>query len=327
MADTTGSDIESRRRAAEFCPQADPLNRILITGATGFIGRHCVPRLGAAGYEVHALSSQPRRSGEFGAHVWHRFNLLDVPACRRAIEVVRPTFLLHLAWLATPGLFWHSGHNLQWLAGSIELFRAFFEGGGKKALGVGTCAEYQWTDEADLAEDGSAVRPETVYGQCKAAAGLACSAAAAAHGGSALWVRLFYPYGPGEPAERLIPSVIHGLLERKPVQCAHGGRVRDFIFVEDVADALVALLGSALSGVYNLGMGTATPIQDVVKLIASILGRPELVTFGARAGQPNDPMRIVADMSRLKRDLSWRPKVTLREGIERTIKDRCAIDH
>jgi nucleoside-diphosphate-sugar epimerase len=303
------------------------LSRILVTGATGFIGRHCLPRLGAAGYEVHALSSQPRRPGEYGAHAWHRFNLLDVAACRHAIEVVRPTHLLHLAWIATPGIFWHSPHNLQWLAGSVELFRAFFEGGGKKTVGLGTCAEYQWTDEGELAEDRSAVHPATIYGQCKAAAGLACSAAAATQAGSAIWVRLFYPYGPGEPAERLIPSVIRGLLERKPVQCSEGRQARDFIFVEDVADALVALLGSTLSGVYNLGMGTATPIRDVVNLIASTLGRPELVTFGARASGPNEPMRIVADMSRLNADLSWRPKVAVREGIERTIKDYRAINH
>lgn len=256
--------------------------------------------------------------------MWHRFNLLDTAECRRAIETVRPTHLLHLAWLATPGLFWHSSENLRWLASSIELVRTFFGSSGKKAVGLGSCAEYQWTDEGDLAEGCSAVNPTSIYGQCKAAAGFAFKAAAAAHCASSLWVRLFYPYGPGEPATRLIPSVILGLSARKPVQCSEGTQQRDFIFVEDVADALVALLGSTLSGAYNLGTGNATSVREVVSLIASTLGRPELVTYSGKASQDNDPMRIVADMSKLSRDLNWRPKVALHEGIERTIEEHRA---
>ena len=303
------------------------MSRVLVTGASGFVGRHCLPRLVEKGYEVHAISSQQRAVKDSSKVAWHQFDLLHASECRRAVSKVRPTHLLHLAWIATPGAFWTSSDNLQWLVSSTELFRGFFDGGGNKALGVGTCAEYKWIDEGDLAETASALCPASIYGQCKAAAGFACLAAAAVHSSSALWIRLFYPYGPGEPAARLIPSVISGLLERKSVRCSEGSQLRDFTFVEDIADGLVELISSPLSGVYNLGTGNATSVRDAVDLIASTIGRPDLVTFGEKALRSNDPPRIVADTSKLERDSSWRPKVTLREGIERTIKEYRANHH
>jgi nucleoside-diphosphate-sugar epimerase len=320
MAARADPPIEPRRGAAKLRSPATPVSRVLLTGASGFIGRHCAARLAAAGFEVHLVSSQ-LRSG-----AWHRFDLLDATQCRLAVEKIRPTHLLHLAWLATPGVFWHSAENLRWLTGSVELARAFFAGGGKLAVGMGSCAEYQWADE-DLAEGRSPVNPDSIYGRCKAAAGYAFGAAAAAHGARSVWLRLFYPYGPGEPADRLIPAVVSGLSQGKLVPCSDGTQLRDLIYVEDVADALVALLGSGLSGIYNLGGGKATSVREVVSLVASMIGRPDLVTFGARARQDNDPQRIVADISRLSGDLGWQPRVTLREGIRRTIEEHRANNH
>jgi len=101
-------------------------SRVLVTGATGFIGAACLPRLHARGYSVHAVSSQAQPAGFDSAFTWHQYDLLDAVACREAVAAVRPTHLLHLAWIATPGVFWSSPDNLRWLTAGIALIDEFF---------------------------------------------------------------------------------------------------------------------------------------------------------------------------------------------------------
>jgi nucleoside-diphosphate-sugar epimerase len=287
--------------------------RVLVTGARGFIGSRCIPRLSARGFEVHAVSSAAQDQGAR----WHVCNLLDASAVERLVNEVRPSHLLHLAWIAQPGVFWSSRENLAWLAAGIRLADVFYATGGSRAVGIGSCAEYAQTSE-DCREDRTLLGPETVYGEAKA--GMYFGLRAAARGrGSWAWARLFFPYGPGEPAGRFIPSVIEGLLARAPVACTHGSQVRDFVYVDDVADACVALVDAETEGAYNVGSGLATSLRDVARAIVDVLGRPDLVRFGERAAPAYDPARIVADMGRTQRDLHWAPRVALDEGIQRTI--------
>lgn len=291
---------------------------VLITGATGFIGRHCLPAALKAGFEVHAVSSRKRSGNDRAEVVWHQADLLDPAAAKRLLAHVQASHLLHLAWIAKPGVFWTSEENLRWLEASIVLFRSFFEVGGERALGVGTCAEYAPTEE-DLKEGVTPLRPDTIYGRSKLAASRAMEAAAEITGRSAAWARLFFPYGPGEPSERLIPSVIRGLLNGERVQCTHGRQVRDFIFVEDVADALLTILSSSAGGAFNVGTGHALSLRDVVSVICARLGGAELVEFGGRAAPTGDPARVIADVTRLRSEIGWQPSFTIEAGIDRAI--------
>jgi nucleoside-diphosphate-sugar epimerase len=292
--------------------------RVLVTGAGGFIGRRCLPRLVDAGFEMHAVSSRPQLSGAVNGR-WHHFDLLDAAQCRRAVETIRPTHLLHLAWVTAPGAFWTSPDNHGWLVSSRALFEAFYDSGGKRVLGVGTCAEYGWQAERTYAEDTARLEPDTLYGQCKAAAWVACEAAATPFDGEAAWARLFYPYGPGEPESRLLSSVIVSLLQGRTADCTAGTQVRDFIYVDDVADALVALLASSTRGAFNVGTGQSTPLREAVELVANQIGRRELLNLGGLPARPGDAASVVADMRKLTATLRWRPRVSLREGIEATI--------
>jgi nucleoside-diphosphate-sugar epimerase len=291
--------------------------RILVTGASGFLGAACIARLSEEGLDVHAVSSKSRSSPACGVH-WHRYDLLDPAQCELAIAGVKPTHLLHLAWIATPGQFWESDLNLKWLASSVSLAQAFYARGGERAVGVGTCAEYSWVI-TDYSEETTPLIPETVYGRCKHAFRIALEEAATVHGRSCAWARIFFPYGPGEPPQRLIPSVIRGLLRAEPVECTAGTQVRDFVFVDDVAAALVALLKADASGSFNVGSGRPATLRDVVSVIVDQLGRADLVKFGARTAPAGDPPWVVANVAKLKRETGWEPRVSMEAGIARTI--------
>ena len=288
--------------------------KVLVTGARGFIGRRCLPGLAAKGYEVHAVSSVSCAGHDA---VWHGCNLLDAAAVETLLAEVRPTHLLHLAWIAQPGIFWTSRENLAWLASGVRLVDAFYSAGGQRAVGAGTCAEYAQT-AADCDEDETPIAPEPLYGEAKAAMHFALRAAARARGTWA-WARFFFPYGPGEPPGRFIPSVIDGLLRHAQVACTHGTQVRDFVYVDDVADACVALVDGEASGAYNVGSGAGTSLGEVAGLAVAVLGHPELLRFGERPAPAYDPARIVGNVGKIRREHGWIPRVTLAEGIQRTI--------
>jgi nucleoside-diphosphate-sugar epimerase len=290
---------------------------VLVTGASGFIGAPCLSRLSKAGFEVHAISSrtEPENAGQVSA--WHRLDLLNPGAAPALLRKLRPTHLLHLAWCAKPGEFWSSEDNFRWLAVSQELFRAFYAEGGRRAVGAGTCAEYAWGD-ADCDEQRTPLHPDTIYGRCKLAASLVLDAAAQVGGGSAAWARLFFPYGAGEPAGRFLPSLIRGLLRGEVVECSHGGQVRDFIHVDDVASGLVGLLAGEGAGAFNLGTGRAASLREIAGIVTARLGRPELVRFGARPAPQGDPQRVVADIRKI-RATGWQPVLSLEQGIDNAI--------
>ena len=290
---------------------------VIVTGASGFIGRHCVISARHAGYEVHAVSSSQQPVHALPGVFWHTADLLDLGAVQALTAEVRASHLLHVAWIATPGIFWASAENIRWLASGIQLFTGFFAHGGKRVVGAGTCAEYAWTPQ-DLTEASSALRPATVYGRCKLALSLALESMVLP-GQSAAWARLFFPYGPGEHPDRLIPSVIRGLLAGEKVKCTHGRQVRDFIFVQDVADALVAMLSTEVTGAFNLGTGHGLSLRDVVALICAKIEGAGSVEFNALPAPTGDPKRVVADPSRLSRELGWRPAYSMEAGID------CAI--
>jgi nucleoside-diphosphate-sugar epimerase len=292
--------------------------RALVTGAGGFIGRHCLPDLVQRGFEVHAVSSGRREPAGDGVR-WHRADLLDAEDVRALVAAVRPSHLLHLAWETGHGRFWSSADNLRWLAGGAELMRAFAEAGGARAVVAGTCAEYRWDDRV-CAEATTPLEPRTLYGACKHALHVAAAAHAAQAGVSLAWGRVFFLYGPGEQPGRLVPSVVRPLLRGEPAECSHGRQVRDFLDVEDAAGAFVALLAGGVEGAVNIASGRPTTVAEVAEAIGDLTGRPELVRLGARPSPPGEPAVLVADATRLTREVGWRPRYDLHEGLRRAVE-------
>lgn len=288
--------------------------RVLVTGARGFIGSHTLRPLVEAGFDVHALSRNPPHRAAPSV-TWHRGDLLS-PAFREAVvDDVRPTHLLHLAWETTPGTYWSSPANRQWVAASIALGRAFLESGGTRIVGAGTCAEYDWSEGAICDEEMTPIRPSTLYGASKVAVADALRTACAAANAGFAWARLFFVYGTGEQPQRLVPSVVASLLRGEVARCTAGEQRRDYIYVADVASALVRVLQAERSGAFNVATGIASQVKDVVLTIATFLGASDRVELGALPARPNETPVVVGDIRRLQ-SLGWSPAYDLRAGIE-----------
>jgi nucleoside-diphosphate-sugar epimerase len=293
------------------------MTRVLVTGASGFIGAHCLRRLALEDCEIHAVNRGGRGDAAAGV-TWHAADLRDLAQLVPLIAKILPTHLLHGAWIATPGLYSHSSENIAWLQSTIAIADAFGAHGGVRFVGIGSSAEYDPADRPCI-EDETPIRPATIYGKCKAACWLAVQAAAQRHGFSAAWGRLFLPYGPGDPPQRLIPSVLGALRAGKPVSATHGRQQRDFIDAPDAADLLIRLLLSQEDGAFNVGTGRATTIRSVVEYLAARCGRPDLPQFGAIALAPGEPAVLVADMRKVRDRLAWAPQTELHDGLDRML--------
>jgi len=291
------------------------MKRVLVTGASGFVGRHTLEPLVARGYEVHAVS---RGAGHAVAGVrWHSTDLLDADASRALVRTVAPTSLLHTAWTMTPGRYRTSRENLDWVRSSLTLLEAFAAGGGRRAAVAGTCYEYDWTD-APCTEQ-TPLRPKTLYGAAKAGLQLAAQAYARQSGFTLAWARLFLLYGPNENPARLVASVTRSLLLNEPARCSHGEQVRDFLHVQDAADALVEVLDRGIEGPINVASGERTRVKDLINRVADALGRRQLVQLGATPVPPDESPLLVADVGRLRRETGWSRFYDLDRGLEHTI--------
>jgi nucleoside-diphosphate-sugar epimerase len=298
------------------------VTRVLVTGASGFVGAHAVDALLAGSHEVHAVA---RRGGApRDGVVWHEADLLERGAAERLTAAAKASALLHLAWYAVPGSFWAAAENERWIDASLRLLRAFGAAGGRRAVMAGTCAEYRWGVDVLRERDtpsgpATALEPATLYGACKHATHIAATAVAEQLDVSLAWGRIFFLYGPGEPTGRLVSSVVQSLLAGEEVATTDGHQRRDFLHVADVAGAFATLLDSPLTGALNIASGEPVPVRDIVELIEQAAGVPGGVRFGALPTRPDEPDVIAGDAQRMREELGFRPIIGLEQGLAETV--------
>lgn len=293
------------------------VKRILVTGATGCIGRHAIPQLVAGGWDVHGVSLTPEPA--LPGVTWHQGNLLQSEDVSRVVRNAGASHLLHLAWYIAPGKWAQAPENFAWVRASLALAEAFADAGGRRFVGAGSGLEYDW-DYGYCSEDRTPQRPHTVYGTCKHAVQLLTSAMAIREGWTPAWGRVFFLYGPHEHPDRLVASVIRSLLAGEPARTSHGRQVRDYLYADDVADALVRLVESDVTGPINIASGQAVTLREIVTRIGDLMGRPELIQLGAIPAAPTDTPLVVADTTRLRTALQWTPSWDLDRGLRSTIE-------
>jgi nucleoside-diphosphate-sugar epimerase len=289
--------------------------RVLVTGASGFVGRPAVAALAERGVDVHAVTLSQPATGPDGVE-WHRCNLLEAGAARALVERVRPDELLHLAWKTGRRTLWESLENDRWQASGVELVESFAAGGGRRAVVAGTCAEYRWGGAERLRED-SPLSPQSRYSAAKDGMRRQLERIP---GVSLAWARLFFLYGPGQDAQRLVPSVIDAIQRGERPKLSEGSQRRDYLYVDDAASALVELLGAELTGPVNVASGRALSVRELVLAVADALGGRELIEFGALSA-PDDAELVEADIERLRAAIRFAPR-DLEAGVAETVSRR-----
>jgi nucleoside-diphosphate-sugar epimerase len=295
--------------------------RVLVTGASGFIGSHLTRLLVREGCAVYVLlrntSSTWRIEDILPKVEIIRGDLLELDAVMQQLKKIQPEICIHLAWYAEPGKYWVSEENLRMLSTTLQLASCLAKLGCKKFVGTGTCVEYD-TDLGYLSEN-SSTKPRSLYAAAKLAS---CNILIELAGGAHLdfaWARLFQPFGPYEDQHRLVPSIICSLLHNRAANLTKGEQIRDFLHVQDVARAIWAITQSKLSGPVNVGSGTPISVRDLAAKIGDILGKQDLLRFGALPMSPTEPKFICANNARLRDNTAWVPLFDLEEGLRHTI--------
>lgn len=284
--------------------------RVLLTGGSGFVGRYVLNALQHQGIEVVTVGrarSQP-------SVPFIEADLLSVTDFGPLVKQAQATHLLHLAWYAEHGKYWTSPLNLRWAEATTRLVEAFCEAGGKQAVIAGTCAEYDWT-HGYCREDGTPLNPATLYGTAKDATRRLVMAVCAQQQVSCAWGRIFLPYGDGESASRLIPSLIEVFRGLRAPFGVNAMAYRDFLHASDVAEGFVRLLTTGANGAYNVCSGEPVRLAEVVTTLASLLGADPEPVWALTTERPGESPLLVGENLKLK-SLGWQPALTLAQGLE-----------
>jgi nucleoside-diphosphate-sugar epimerase len=294
--------------------------KVLVTGASGFIGAHVTKCLLDHNHQVGILV----RPGNAAVRLQLLQNrcetisatLEDKELLEKAIDRFEPEACIHLAWYAEPGKYLDASQNVQSLASSMFLFQALIKAGCRQIIAAGTCFEYD-TNFGYLHED-TPVRPASLYAAAKLSCCLMGSQLAAQAKISFAWGRIFYPYGPQEDPRRLVHAAIKALMQGDVFPASAGEQVRDYIHVADVSAAFCTLMEKNADGIFNISTGVPVSVRQVLETLGRVLKRSDLIQFGALPYRKWEPPFICGANARL-RNLGWSPGYSVEEGLSETI--------
>lgn len=298
--------------------------RCLVTGATGHIGSHLVRYLLEQHVEIAALV-RPMTSNLWRIeNILHRLyiiegDLSDMDRSSAAIREFAPEVVFHLGWHGVSSRYRNDSAQItQNLYGSLKLLELAHENGCQKWIGLGSQAEYGPSNRV-LTED-LPTHPVTIYGVAKLCIGLLSQKLCEAYRAGFAWLRFTAAYGPMDDPSHMIPELILKLL-RSEKPCLTPGEQRwDYLYVEDAVEAIwrVAITPEA-QGIFNLGSGEAHSIRSIAERIRDLIDPSLPLGFGEVPYRPDQVMHLQADISRLKDVTGWSPRISLDEGLRRTV--------
>lgn len=297
--------------------------RVLLTGATGFIGSQVARALLESGHTVFALTRK-------GASLWRlddvvprlelvHGELTEPDDIEAVVKDVRPELCVHSAWYTEPGRYLSSSENVRLANASLFLSVTLARHGCKRLVGVGTCLEYDTNADGGTFSEITPVGPRHLYSESKLSTYQFIEALGRRDGMATSWARVFYQYGPYEDERRLVPHVIRKLLAGERAQLTPGEQVRDFLHVSDVGRAIAAVGLSDVGGVVNIGSGVPLTVRALATEIGRKLDALDRLEFGAVPYSPGDPMYICANNRRLTQDVGFTPRHSLSSGLDDTI--------
>ena len=287
--------------------------RVLLTGATGLIGKEIIQPLKELGYEISALTIDENYPDN-GIN-WIKCNLFNEEAIKQSIEQVKPTHLLNFAWTTT-GDYLTSDINLEFVKAGLNLLKYFKLNGGKRAIYVGTCFEYKFKDEK--LKENDPINPQTLYAKSKNALHELAEEYCKINDISFGYGRIFYVYGHGENEKRLTAHLIKSLSENKEVIINCGSLIKDYMYTKDIAGAFAALLDNNVEGTVNICTSKGISLRDYSTYIAEKLGKTEYLTI--KEEQNNQPKYIVGDNTRLINEVGYKIQYSFEEVIKEIIE-------
>jgi nucleoside-diphosphate-sugar epimerase len=287
--------------------------KILVTGASGFIGSHLCARLCTSGVEVHA-TSRTKRSSDISDIYWWQGDLGDITTVQNLLNVVKPDVIFHLSGQVTAApnlaLVLPTLHSL--LVSTVNLLTVATDIGCRRIVLTGSLTE----PEPGHTE----APPGSPYAAAKWASSAYGRLFHALYQAPVVIARPFMTYGPRQDRRKLIPSIALSLLQGEAPQLSSGQWQADWIYVDDVVDGLLA--AAQVPGVeghtVDLGSGTLVSIRAVVQQIVNLVGSRIEPLFGALPDRPMEQIRV-ADTARSYTMMGWEPTTPLTEGLTRTL--------
>ncbi len=297
--------------------------RIFLTGASGFVGSFVLRHLLHSDiHEVAILTHRPEKAWRIknlfpDVHLIEA-DLSNLNPIEAALQDFQPQAFVHLAWQGVAGS--ERNNPAQWrnLPATLELVEMASRVGAKHWIGLGSQAEYgpcqNKVDETAL------TKPTTLYGTAKLSSCLLSEKLCQELNIRHAWLRLFSAYGPTDNPDWLIPYLIRTLLAKQRPSLTAAEQLWDYIYVEDVASAITAILeNNDASGVFNLGSGSALSLRTIIEKIRDFIDPELALGFGEAAYRPDQVMHLEADISRLTVMTGWRPVIHIDTGLKQTI--------
>ena len=290
-------------------------NEILLTGATGLIGREILDQLLNRGYKVCAIEHLQKIEPRENLRIV-KLNLLSNYEVNLFFKENFFKTLIHLAWYGDKKVHSHN-INLDWLEASLNLLSNFCQTGGKNFLGAGSISEYDFK-YGYFTEEITPLDNKSLYGQSKSAFYKVAKTYCENNDVNFKWARIFNLYGKYERKERLIPYVINAMLNNEPVKVSTCEKYQDYLSAYDVASAVIALFESDVQGAVNICSAKPVQLRYIVNKIAELTGFKGDILWGAIPAAFGDEV-VVGNNEKLK-SIGWKQKYSLDDGLKATIE-------
>jgi nucleoside-diphosphate-sugar epimerase len=288
---------------------------VLVTGGGGFLGGAIGVALGNAGMSTHVTW---RTSPPPGGLPAHRVEVDDIDQVTTLIGEVDPDIVINAiggphrpSTAAQRSDAWRDSPIATWTL--LEACR------GREMRFIHLASSHEYTPSAAPHHETSPTNPVSLRGVTSLAATGAVRLWAADTGAPTVILRPFSVYGPGEPGDRVVPTVLRAALGGTPFRTTTAHCYRDFVFVGDIAAAVMTACRDTVTGEFNLGSGVGTSVSQLVGAAEFVTGRTITVLEGEFEQRPWDRDYWVADPARAAAVLGWKAETALIDGLRRSL--------
>ena len=298
--------------------------KVLVTGASGFIGSHIAQRMVRENSQVSVIVRET-------SDIWRLENIKNDIAIYRTdvrnyrevdncIKKIKPAYIFHMSAYGVDSRqkdnFVATETNI---LGIVNIMNSLKQTGCEKFLNIGSCMEYG--DKKEIVREDAVLEPFNIYGSTKAAATIMAHQLAAENGIDIVTLRAFGIFGENEGRHKFFPHIILSLLNGSDVSLTGCEQYRDYCYIDDIIDGflLAAIDKKNKNEIFNIGSGEIYPLKYYVNMVYALMNVTSKPNYGAIPYRPDEVWKPHPDISKIKTILKWQPKISLKEGLLRTI--------